>query len=285
MKESNTFKYVTISIIAFWLIVFVFFPNLLVFAVSFLTRDEADLVALKFTLENYLKLADPIYLQVLINSMKMAIITTCICLVAAFPFAYILSRVQSATRKNILLLLIIIPFWTSALIRTYAIKIILATNGILNSVLLKFGIINEPILMLYTEGAVIVGLVYTLLPFMILPLYAVLEKFDTKLIEAASDLGANKKQTFMRVIIPLSLPGIIAGSMLVFLPALGLFYIPDILGGSKTLLIGNLVKNQFMDARNWPFGSAVSMTLTLLMAILLIANYRSFKSLSKKGAL
>ena len=137
--------------------------------------------------------------------------------------------------------------------------------------------------MLYTQEAVIAGLVYTLLPFMILPLYAALEKLDIKLIEAARDLGAGKLQTFLRIIIPLSAPGIIAGSMLVFLPALGLFYIPDILGGSKTLLLGNLIKNQFMDARDWPFGSAVSVTLTALMALLLLANYRTVKSMGKKG--
>ncbi|MDR2884613.1 MAG: spermidine/putrescine ABC transporter permease PotB [Deferribacteraceae bacterium] len=285
MTESHIFKYVTIGIIAFWLIVFVFFPNILVFIVSFLTRDEANLIALDLTFDNYLKLLDPIYLQVLIDSVIMAFVTTVLCLIAAFPFSYILSRVQSASRKNILLMLIIIPFWTSALIRTYAIKIILTTNGLINTFLLKLDIIDTPLDMLYTQGAVITGLVYTLLPFMILPLYATLEKFDTRVIEAASDLGANKFHTFVRIVIPLSAPGIVAGSLLVFLPALGLFYIPDILGGSKTLLIGNLVKNQFMDSRNWPFGSAVSMMLTIIMALLLLANYRSIKSMSKKGVL
>ncbi len=284
MNESKVFRRVTIGIIAFWLIVFVFFPNILVFIVSFLTRDEANLIAFKPTLENYLKIADPIYLQVLINSFMMALVTTACCIIIAFPFSYILSRIKSKN-KNILLLLIVIPFWTSALIRTYAIKTILTTNGLINNLLLKIGIISEPLNMLYTQGAVIAGLVYTLLPFMILPLYAALEKLDSRLIEAAHDLGAGKRQTFLRIIIPLSAPGIIAGSMLVFLPALGLFYIPDILGGSKTLLLGNLIKNQFMDARNWPFGSAVSVTLTALMALLLLANYSTVKSMSKKGGI
>ncbi|MDR0453406.1 MAG: spermidine/putrescine ABC transporter permease PotB [Deferribacteraceae bacterium] len=282
MNESKIFRRITIGIIAFWLIVFVFFPNILVFAVSFLTRDEAHLIAFRITLENYLRIADPIYLRALANSFVMALVTTVCCIIIAFPFSYILSRIKSKN-KNILLLLIVIPFWTSALIRTYAIKTILTTNGIINAFLLKTGVISEPLNMLYTGGAVIVGLVYTLLPFMILPLYAALEKVDIRLIEAAHDLGAGKRQTFIRIIIPLSSPGIIAGSMLVFLPALGLFYIPDILGGSKTLLLGNLIKNQFMDARNWPFGSAVSVTLTALMALLLLANYRTIKSASQKG--
>ena len=284
MKESKVFQRITVGIISFWLILFVFFPNVLVFAVSFLTRDEANLVSLRLTFENYLKIADPVYLQTLITSSIMAFVTTVCCVIIAFPFSYILSKIRSKY-KNVFLSLIVIPFWTSALIRTYAIKTILTTNGIINALLLKVGVINEPINMLYTQGAVVAGLVYTLLPFMILPLYAALEKLDMRLVEAAQDLGAGKRQIFLRIIIPLSAPGIIAGSMLVFLPALGLFYIPDILGGSKTLLLGNLIKNQFMDARNWPFGAAVSVTLTALMALLLLANYRTVKSVSRKGIL
>jgi spermidine/putrescine transport system permease protein len=150
---------------------------------------------------------------------------------------------------------------------------------------MKIGIISEPLNMLYTNGAVITGLVYTLLPFMILPLYASMDKLDRRLLEAATDLGAGRLQTLVRVIIPLTMPGLVAGSMLVFLPALGLFYIPDILGGAKTLIIGNVIKNQFMDAQNWPFGSAVSIMLTVIMAILILANYRSIKSAGKGGLL
>jgi spermidine/putrescine transport system permease protein len=280
MKESNTFKRITIAVIAFWLIVFVFFPNILVFLVSFLTRDESTLVALKLTFANYLRIFDPVYFQVFINSLVMALVTCILCVIIAYPFAYILSRMRNG-KKNMMLLFIIIPFWTSALIRTYAIKILLTTNGLINSFLMSIGLIAEPLNMLYTKGAVVAGLVYTLLPFMILPLYAALEKIDNRYIEASQDLGASKLQTLARVILPLSVPGLIAGSMLVFLPALGLFYIPDILGGSKSLLLGNLIKTQFLDTRNWPFGSAVSVMLTLIMALLLLANYKTVKNMAE----
>lgn len=281
MTENKTFKYATIGVIAFWLIVFAFLPNVLVFIVSFTTRDELQGVVFRFTLENYQKMLEPQYRDIFINSLKLAFIATAICLVLAFPFSYILSRLKG--NKNIFLLLIIIPFWTSALIRIYAIKIILTTNGLINYFLIKFSIIKEPLDMLYTNSAIILGFVYTLLPYMILPLYASLEKLDRRYIEAANDLGANRFYTFTKIIIPLSVPGIIAGSLLVFLPALGLFYISDMLGGSKILLIGNVVKNQF--TYNWPFGAAISVTLTLIMGVLLIANFKSLRSASKRGIL
>lgn len=284
MKESNAFKWVTAGIIGLWLVIFVFFPNILVFIVSFLTRDESTLIALKMTFSNYLRLMDPVYLQIFLDSAFMALTTTICCIIIAFPFAYMLSRMKSSF-KGLLLLLVVIPFWTSALIRTYSIKIILTTKGIINTVLLNLGLINEPLNLLYTQGAVITGLVYTLLPFMILPMYAAIDKIDKRYIEAAQDLGAGRLQTFLKVIIPLSAPGIIAGSMLVFLPALGLFYIPDILGGSKSLLIGNLIKTQFLDTRNWPFGAAVSVMLTLIMGLMLLINYKSMRKAAKKGGI
>jgi spermidine/putrescine transport system permease protein len=234
------------------------------------------------TFENYLNILDPIYLKVLISSCSLAFITTLLTLIIAFPFALILSRLPIKLR-NLSLLLIIIPFWTSALVRTYCIKIILTTNGLLNQLLMKLSIISEPLDLLYTNGAVVMGLVYTLLPFMILPLYAAMEKLDIRFIEAARDLGAGYFNTLLRVIIPLSAPGIIAGALLVFLPALGLFYIPDILGGSKTLMLGNLIKNQFLDARNWPFGSALSVVLTIIMGLLLALNYKTVRTAAKKG--
>jgi spermidine/putrescine transport system permease protein len=256
----------------------------MVLAVSFLSRDNENLVVFIPTLKNYLSIADPIYFKVLVNSCELAIITTLISLVIAFPFASILTHLPAKIRQ-LSILLIIIPFWTSALVRTYCIKIILTTNGLLNVSLMKLSIINEPLDLLYTNGAVVMGLVYTLLPFMILPIYATMEKLDIRFIEAARDLGAGYLNTLLRVIIPLSAPGIIAGALLVFLPALGLFYIPDILGGSKTLMLGNLIKNQFLDARNWPFGSAVSVILTLIMGILLAANYKTVRAAAKRGIL
>jgi spermidine/putrescine transport system permease protein len=170
---------------------------------------------------------------------------------------------------------VVIPFWTSSLIRTYAMVIILKTNGVMNSFLQWLGLIQEPIQLLYTPAAVVVGLVYSLLPFMVLPLYATIEKLDMRLIEAAKDLGARNVRIFWSIIIPLTMPGIIAGSMLVFLPALGMFYIPDLLGGAKALLIGNLIQNQFLSARDWPFGAAVSVILVLVMSLLLVLYYFS----------
>lgn len=285
MNEKSLFKTIVIGIISLWLFTFVFLPNLLVFGVSFLERHENNFITFKFTLENYERIFNAIYFQVFANSFKLAIISMLICLVVAYPFAYRLSRVKG-NLKNILFMLIIIPFWTSSLIRTYAIMVVLKTNGLLNNFLLWLRIIDEPLEILYTGTAVTIGMVYSLLPFMILPLYASFEKLDKSYIEAAGDLGASKIQTFMKVIIPLTMPGIIAGCTLVFLPALCLFYIPDIMGGAKELLIGNLIKNQFLSSRDWPFGSAVSVVLTALMAILLFAYYKStnrVKRSSEKG--
>jgi spermidine/putrescine transport system permease protein len=166
-------------------------------------------------------------------------------------------------------MMVIIPFWTSSLIRTYALVILMKANGIINTLLIKAGIVSEPVTLLYTDFAVYVGLVYTLLPFMILPLYAVMEKMDRRLMEAARDLGASGFQVFWHVILPLSLPGVMAGCIMVFLPAMGLFYVPDLLGGAKTMLMGNFIKNQFLTAMNWPFGSAASVFLLLLMGMML----------------
>ena len=171
----------------------------------------------------------------------------------------------------------IIPFWTSSLIRSYAIVTILKAKGILNSLFIWFGFIHQPLQLLYSGSAVIVGLVYSLLPFMILPLYANIEKLDMRLIDAARDLGATKLTVFRKVVLPLTMPGIIAGIMLVFLPAMSMFYIPDLLGGAKTLLVGNLIENQFLAARNWPMGSTVSIMLTILMGLMLLAYWRSTK--------
>ena len=199
-------------------------------------------------------------LHVFWNSFYLSAVTTLLCLVIGYPFAYLIARADPRVRPY-LLLLVIVPFWTSSLVRTYAMIVILNTNGLLNTLLQALGLIDEPLELLYTDGAVIAGLVYTLLPFMVLPLYAAIEKLDWRLVEAARDLGARKVRTFVSVIIPLTSPGIVAGCMLVFLPGLGMFYVADFLGGSKTTLIGNLIQRQFLSARDWPFGSAASVTL------------------------
>ncbi|MGE4498025.1 MAG: spermidine/putrescine ABC transporter permease PotB [Deferribacterales bacterium] len=282
MNERSLFKTAVISVISLWFLIFVFVPNILVFGVSFLERHENNFVTFTFTLENYQRIFSSVYFEVFADSFRLAFISMLICLVVGYPFAYRLARMKGRV-KNVLFMLIIIPFWTSSLIRTYAIMIVLKTNGLLNTVLLALGVIDEPLQLLYTGTAVTIGMVYSLLPFMILPLYASIEKLDKVYIEAAGDLGAGKIQTFIKIIIPLTMPGIIAGCTLVFLPSFCLFYIPDLMGGAKDLLIGNLIKNQFLSARDWPFGSAVSVVLTGIMAVLLFAYYKSTKLVQKAG--
>jgi len=269
-----------VGTIWFWLVAFALLPNLLVFVASFLQRGSDEFVAFAFTLGNYQRLLDPLYLGLLLDSFWLAAITTILCLLLGYPFAYLLTRMTPRWRP-LLLLLVIIPFWTSSLVRTYAMVIVLKANGLLNQILLGLGLIDEPLELLYTEPAVILGMLYALLPFMILPLYATLEKLDHRLIEAARDLGAGQFTIFRRIIVPLTLPGIIAGSILTFLPGLGMFYVADLLGGAKALLVGNLIRDQFLSARDWPFGAAVSVMLTVLMGVLLAAYYLSSRRASR----
>ncbi|HCG7082942.1 TPA: spermidine/putrescine ABC transporter permease PotB [Vibrio parahaemolyticus] len=270
-----------ITLIVGWLTLFVLVPNLMIIGTSFLTRDEANLIELTFTFDNYLRLLDPLYAKVLMHSFYMAIIATLLCLIIGYPFAYIVAKMPEKWRP-FMLFLVIVPFWTNSLIRTYGLKIVLGTQGILNKSLMAMDIIDKPLRLMYTETAVMIGLVYILLPFMILPLYSAIEKLDNTYIEAAKDLGASKLQTITKVILPLTMPGIIGGCLLVLLPALGMFYISDLLGGAKNLLIGNVIKSQILNARDWPFGAATSIALTIAMAIMLYAYYRAGKLLNKK---
>lgn len=278
---SNKFQKVTVAVIFGWLIFFVLIPNLLVLFTSFMTKDSSNLIEFSFSLESYGRLIDPLYSQVLWNSLYMAGIATIICLVVGYPFAFMIAKLPAKYRP-FLLFLVVLPFWTNSLIRIYGMKIFLGVKGILNETLLSLGIISEPIRILNTEVAVIIGLVYILLPFMILPLYSSIEKIDGRLLEAAKDLGANAFQRFVKVIIPLTMPGIVAGCLLVLLPAMGMFYVADLLGGAKVLLVGNIIKSEFLVTRNWPFGSAISIALTILMALMIYVYYRANKLMNKK---
>ncbi|MFL9594496.1 spermidine/putrescine ABC transporter permease PotB [Aeromonas veronii] len=280
----NGFRNGAIALILGWLTLFVFLPNLMIIGVSFLTRDESELIAPLFTLSNYGRLLDPLYFEVLLHSLWLALLATSICLLVGYPFAWLLAHLPTRIRP-LLLFLVVVPFWTNSLIRTYALKVLLGTRGLINGWLLDLGLIERPLQMMYTEVAVIIGLVYVLLPFMVLPLYSSIEKLDSRLLEAARDLGANGWQRLVRIILPLTLPGIIAGCLLVFLPAMGMFYVSDLLGGAKHLLIGNLIKTQFLNSRDWPFGAAISVMLTVLMALLVYSYWRAGKLLSKKGEL
>jgi spermidine/putrescine transport system permease protein len=281
--ETGTFRGVAVAGTWFWLLLFALLPNLMVVAVSFMERGDDEFVRLAFSLESYARLLDPLYAGVFWTSFRLAAIATLICLIVAYPFALGVARAPPRWRPA-LLALVVIPFWTSSLVRTYALVILIKTEGLLNEALLGLGLIGEPLEILYTETAVLIGFVYTELPFMILPLYAAMEKLDWRLVEAARDLGAGAWSVLRRVLVPLTLPGIIAGAMLVFLPALGMFYIADVLGGAKELLIGNLIRDQFLSARDWPFGAAASVVVTLLMAGLIGVYALSRRRLDAKGA-
>jgi len=221
-------------------------------------------------LANYARSFDGIFLKIAWRSLWMAVATTGLCIVVSFPIAYYLALLAPQRWKGLLLGLVVIPFWTSFLIRTYAWMFILRTEGLLNLVLVGSGILRHPVELLYTQTAVMIGLVYGELPFMILPLYASLEKLDRSLLEAGSDLGANTFQTFRRVTFPLTLPGLAAGVVLVFIPSLGQFVVSDLLGGARSMLLGNLIQNQFAVARNQPFGAALAFELTAAVLLLLL---------------
>ena len=268
MEKVLRFRNVAVGLTLVWITLFVAVPYLLVVLFSFLTPDPAGTVSFTFTLESDRQIFSPVFLTVWKSSFTLALGTSALTLLVAYPFAFFLARIPENIRRT-LILLMIIPFWTSSLIRTYALIILLKANGIINSFLLSAGWIDEPLGILYTQTAVFIGLVYTLLPFMILPLYASIQKLDMRLIEASRDLGARGWHIFFHIVLPLTMPGIIAGSTMVFLPALGLFYIPDLLGGARSMLMGNFIKDQFLTTGNWPLGSAASVLLTILMFLML----------------
>jgi len=252
-------------------------PLAIVCIYSLLSRGAYGGVRAPLSLENYRRLWDPLYGLIFWRSFWIAGVSTAICLVLGFPLAMFIAA--SGERKNLYLSLVILPFWTSSLIRIYAWMFLLRDTGLINTALQAMGIIREPLAMLYNDGAVILGLVYGFLPFMVLPLYATLERLDPSLIEASADLGARPIETLFRVTLPLCAPGIRAGAILVFVPCLGAYLTSDLLGGSKTILIGNLVQNQFTAARDWPFGAAASLALMITATALLFAARRSGEEL------
>lgn len=258
---------------AIWLLLFFILPLLIVLVYSFFKRGPYGNVIYTFTGENYVRLADSVYSTIFTNSFGMAVLTTAISLLVGYPLAYFIAT-RPLRWRGVLLLLVIIPFWTNFLVRTYAIMVIFRKEGVINTVLQGLGLIQEPLGLMFTPFVVIFGLVYGYLPFMVLPLYASIERFDFSLIEAASDLGASKVRSFLRVMLPLTMPGIVAGCILVFIPAIGAFITPDLLGGAKTMMIGNLTQQQFLKARNWPFGSATSIALMVIVALATIIYFR-----------
>jgi spermidine/putrescine transport system permease protein len=248
-------------------------PLLLVVIISFMTRGHYGNIIYQATIKNYVRLMDTLYLRILGYSLLTAALTTIGTIIIGYPLAYYIARVP-ARQRAVYLFLILVPFWTNFIIRIYAWIMILRTEGLLNSFLQWLGIINAPLDILYTPTAVLIAMVYEFLPFMVLPLYTSLEKIENAQLEAAADLGARPWKAFLRITLPLSLPGMIAGTILVFIPAMGMFVVPDLMGGAKTILVGNLIRNQFLTARDWPFGSAASMLLLMLTLIFTLVYVR-----------
>lgn len=257
-----------------WLLIFVAAPLVYILVISFMEKGVYGGVVYNVNFQNYLRIFDALYLNIFFVSIIIAMATTVLCLLLGYPFAYIIAR-ASDRNKNILMSLIMLPFWTNSLIRTYGWIILLRTNGTFNSLLASAHLISHPLQMLYTNGAVMIGMVYTLFPFMVLPLYSSIEKLDYSLLEAANDLGAKPRRAFWRVTLPLTVPGIFAGCIQVFIPTLGYFFISDLLGGGNSILIGNLIRNQFLSARDWPFGAALSILL-IVFTIVLMRIYKHF---------
>ncbi len=255
-----------------WLVLFFLVPLLIMAAYSLMPRGTYGGVRPGFTLEHYRRFFDPLYLAILQRTVVWSFVCTAVCLLLGYPVAYLVAR--AGRWRAVLLFLVVLPFWTSFLVRTFAMIFLLRDSGLVNTVLLRLGLIEAPLTLLYTPFAVLLGLVYGFLPFMILPIYASLEKLDPTLLEAAETLGAPPLAGFRRITLPLSLPGVVAGCFLVFIPAMGSFLTSDLLGGAKELMVGNLIQNQFAAARNWPFGSAASFVVTALVLVAVMVYLR-----------
>jgi len=266
--DNKAAAVVMIGPTVFWLLLFLLLPLLLVIGISFMQKNAYGGVVIKFCLDAYKGLFHAEYLGIFGNSLKLSFLTTIICLLVGYPFAFVIARADKKW-KPLLVMMVMLPFWINSMIRIYGWNTLLRSQGIINELLMYFGWIKTPLQMLYTDGAVLLGMVYDLLPFTVLPIYTSIEKLDNSLLEAAQDLGAGKCALFSRIIFPLTMPGIFAGSIQTFIPSLGLFYIADMMGGAKTMYIGNLIKNQFMSARNWPLGAALSILLIAITLVLM----------------
>ena len=253
-------------------IVFVLGPLVYMVVLSFLQREETWGVTSEFTLKNYQNILEPVYLKTFAESFKLAIISTGLIILIGYPFGYFMAKLTAKWKKRTMMLLMI-PFWTSSLIRLYGWIIIFRANGVLDKFLMAIGVTEEPLKLLYTYPAVVVGMIYALLPFMIFSVYSSAEKLDWSLVEAARDLGASRIRAFLTVTLKMTLPGLLSGVILTFIPSMGLFFIADILGGNKVVLVGSLIQDQLMKAHNWPFAAALAVVLTILTSVM-IALYR-----------
>ena len=254
-----------------WITIFLFIPCLIVISYSFFERGVYGGIEYNFNFDNYFRVAEFTYIKILLNSAKIAFLSATIAVLIGYPAAYFI-HLSPSKYQTILLFLVMLPFWSNYLIRTYAWMVLLNNQGIINSLLINTGIVIEPINILYTQYAVVIGLVYNYLPFVVLTIFSSVSKLDKNLIEASEDLGARSFSTFFKIILPLTLPGVAAGFVFVFVLSIGNFITPDLLGGGKFLMIGNLIYDQYLSARDWPFGSSLSFVLISIMLLLLFAQ-------------
>lgn len=271
-KDNKLFKFVFLFPVIFYTIISIFLPLLYILFLSFCKSDSYGGIIYEFTLSNYKTIFSYTYLKVFFKSFLIGIFTTFVCALISYPFAIILKS-KSDEVKNLFTKLVMVPFLTNSLIRTYGWIILLRKNGIINDAFTGLGFITKPLNLMYNNFGITVGMIYTLLPFMLLPICSSVFKIDKNILDAARDLGASKFEAFYKIILPETLTGLFNGALMVFMPAIGYFFISDILGGGKIMIIGNLIKNQFLTARNWPFGSAISIFL-IAVTFLLIRLYK-----------
>ena len=269
MNERNSIvKWIFLIPVIIYSIFLIALPIIYIFIISFYKSDGYGGMNAAFSLSNYLELFDSVYVGVFLKSFLIGIITTILCILISYPFVLAISH-KSKKMQSIFMTLVMVPFLTNSLIRMYGWIVLLRKNGVINSLLASAGLIKSPLSLMYNNFGIIVGMTYTLLPFMILPLYSAVTTINPSLLEASSDLGASKMKTFFKIILPSTIAGLFNGSIMVFTPALGYFFIVDVIGGGKVMILGNLIKNQFLTARNWPFGAAISVILLLISSLLI----------------
>lgn len=270
MKKKKSFGlFLTVLPLYFFTLCFVLGPLLYMIALSFATRGDGSSVVWNFTLDNYRKIGEPVYLQSFVQSFQLAFTSTGLIILLGYPFGYYMAKLSPKWKKR-MMLLIMVPFWISSLIRMYGWIIILQAKGVLNGILMKLGILEEPLKILYSYPDVVIGMIYALLPFLVLAVYSSAEKMDWSLLEAARDLGANGIQAFFTVTFKLTLPGLLTGIILTFIPSMGLFFIADILGGNKIVLVGSVIQDQLTRGSNWPFAAALAVVLMVLTSLMIL---------------
>ena len=268
MKKNSIVKWMFLIPVIVYSILLIALPLIYIFIISFYKSDGYGGMESSISLSNYLELFDSVYVGVFLKSFIIGIVTTLLCILISYPFVLSVSH-KSKKMQTVFMTLVMVPFLTNSLIRMYGWIVLLRKNGVINSVLSSLGLIKTPLNLMYNNFGIIIGMTYTLLPFMILPLYSAVTTINPSLLEASSDLGANRFKTFFKIILPGTIAGLFNGSIMVFTPALGYFFIVDVIGGGKVMILGNLIKNQFLTARNWPFGAAISVILLLVSSILI----------------